>query len=116
MNSNNENAVDLVQRISKTNLYKKVVLQLQKDFEMCGLTIDLDEFVLPDNFVKIVHQEILKLLQHNFDAYLQLLYRVDLPEEMMNFNIQDMDSIAQKATFYILQREWQKVKLRASYG
>ena len=115
MNSKNENAVELIQQMSKTSLYKEVVLQLQKDFEMCGLTIDLDEFVLPGEFVKRVHQEILMLLKHSFDTYLQLLYRVDLPEEAMNFNIQDVDSIAQKATFYILQREWQKVKLRISF-
>lgn len=108
-------SVVLVQQISDANHYKQVLKQVQKDFEMCGLTIVLDEFVLQDDFIKIVHQEIIKLLKHNFDAYLQLLYRVDLPENTMNFNIQDVDRIAQKATFYILQREWQKVKLRASF-
>ncbi len=105
----------LVQQISDANHYKQVLKQVQKDFEMCGLTIDFDKFILPDDFVKKVHQELIKLLEHNFDTYLQLLYRVDLPENAMNFNIQDVDRIAQKATFYILQREWQKVKLRASF-
>jgi len=110
-----ENSVLLIQQISEANYYKQVLLQLQKDFEMCGIGIGIDEFVLPNDFIKRVHQEIKKLLQYNFDIYLQLLYRVDLPEEIMNFDIQNIDSVAQKATFYILQREWQKVKLRASY-
>ena len=115
MDSQEENISLLVLQISDSNLYKQIVLQVKKDFELSGQNIDVDEFSSPDDFVKEVYKEIHDLLKYNFDVYLQLLYRVDVPEYLMNFNVQNIDSIAQKATFYILQREWEKVKFRASY-
>jgi len=115
MNEEKENTVLLVIQISDSNLYKEVILQVKKDFELIGQTIDINEFIEPDDFIKEVYQQIHHLLRHSFDTYLQLLYRVDIPEDVMNFNTQNSDDIAKKATFYILHREWEKVKLRASF-
>lgn len=115
MNRQEENIANLVSQISDSNLYELVMQQVKKDFEMSGQTIDIDKFTSPENLVKEVYQKIQYLLEHSFDAYLQVLYRIDLPEHIMNFDVQNIDSIAKRTTFYIIQKEWKKVKLRQSF-
>jgi len=115
MNLQEENISNLVSQLLDADLYKLVVQQIKKDFELSGQAIDINEFTSPENLVKEIYKKIQYLLEHNFDAYLQVLYRVDLPEEVMNFGIQNTESIAQRATFYIVQKEWKKVKLRGSF-
>jgi len=115
MNEEKENIVLLVGQISDSNLYKEVILQVKKDFELIGQTIEINEFIEPADFIKEVYQQIHHLLRHSFDTYLQLLYRVDIPEKLMNFNTQNSDNIAKTTIFYILHREWEKVKLRTSF-
>ncbi len=115
MNPQKENTSQLVLQIIDSDLYKQVILQVKKDFELSGQAIDIDEFILPDDLIKEVYNQIHQLLNYNFDAYLQLLYRIDIPEYLMNFTTQNMDTIAQKSTFHILQREWEKVKFRSGF-
>jgi len=69
----------------------------------------------PVVLIKEIHRQILHLIHYNFDAYLQVLYRVDVSERSMNFSIENSDTIAQKATFQILKREWEKVNVRTKF-
>jgi len=110
-----DNITQLVVQFSDSEFYIPLVKQVKKDFELSGHSIAIDEFMAPGDLIKEVHRQIHHLLQYNFDAYLQLLYRVDIPETLMSFTTENSDAIAQKATFYILQREWKKVKLRAKF-
>ena len=102
----------LVQQIYNSKLYSQVILQIQKDFYLCGETLALEESILPDVLVQKIYQKIYFLLQHNFNAYLQLLYRIDIAEDKIATRNETIAVIAQKASYYILQREYQKINLR----
>ncbi len=110
------NVIALVYKISENNLYIEVIQQLQKDFGLSGLAIELNEFIMPEDLIKVVYQQIYHLLVNNFDGYLQLLYRIDVAEQKIGTQGDAIELVAQKSTYYILQREYQKVKLREKYS
>ncbi len=105
----------LIAEVSEIHLYQPLVLQIKKDFEMIGQSIDINEFMASEAFVKELQLRIHHLLQYNFDAYLQLLYRVDVPEHLIAFTGQDSHHIAERAAFLILKREYEKVRGRANF-
>ena len=110
-----ENSLLLIAEISGVHLYKSLVLQIKKDFEMIGQAIAISEFMPPEIVVKELQLQVHHLLQHNFNAYLQLLYRVDVPEHLIGFTGQDSRHIAERAVFFILKREYEKVQGRANF-
>jgi len=116
MDLEDKNVIAIVYEISKNNLYVEVVQQLQKDFDLCGLAIEFDEFIVPEDLIKIVYQQIYHLLVNNFDGYLQLLYRIDVAEQKIATQGDTIEVIAQKSIYNVLQREYQKVKLREKYS
>jgi len=98
-------------------LYQELLQQLMKDFELSGLSFELKPIITASDLLEKLQQQIKQLIHYNFDAYLQLLYRVDIPEKMMQSNeLQDSDEMAIRTTFLILQREWKKVYLRKKYS
>lgn len=112
-----KNSKALVKLICDAGLYKNLIRQLIKDFELAGLTIELDESITPEKLVVFLNTRIEQILIQQFDTYLQLLYRVDVPEQSMkNSSIQDSKEMAQKASFAILKREWQKVYFKNQFG
>jgi len=47
---------------------------------------------------------------------MQLLYRIDIAEKLIISNeIETSEVLAEKATYLILQREWQKVEWRERF-
>jgi hypothetical protein len=98
-------------------LFQDLVKQLKKDFELSGLLISSENTQSTDQLLFLLYQYIYNLIQVNFEKYLQLLYRVDVPENKMQAdNIQDIEDFAKKATFLILKREWEKVYYRELYS
>lgn len=111
------NSTSLLTLIVNEGLYQDLRNQVTKDFELSGLTITLDQSILPADLLNELHYKILQLIHNNFDGFLQLLYRVDIPEQtMQSFELQKSDEIAKKATFMILEREWKKVYFRRKYS
>ncbi len=110
------NALAIVSEIYKNNHYIKVIEQLQKDFNLCGLDIELDEFIVPEDLIKVIYHQIHHLLATNFEGYLQLIYRIDIKEQKVVIQGETIEQIAQKSTYQILQREYQKVKLKEKYS
>jgi len=97
-------------------LYQQLMLQLQKDFQLSGLSLELATDLEPEGLLKQLFSEIQRLMEHNFDAYLQLLYRVDIPEQAMQTSqAHSIAELSKRATLQILQREWQKVYFRNTY-
>lgn len=112
-----KNSESLVTLVFEAGLYKNLINQLIKDFELAGLTIELNEAIHPEKLVHILSKRIEQILEQHFDLYVQLLYRVDVPEQAMQSNlIQDTREMAQKASFAILQREWQKVYFKNQFS
>jgi hypothetical protein len=111
----NSNA--LVTLVLDAGLYKNLLDQLIKDFELSGLSFDINLSISPTELVMFLNNKLELLLQNHFDSYMQLLYRVDIPEHsIQDDGIQDMSKVAQNATFIILQREWQKVYFKNQYS
>lgn len=111
------NSTALLSLAIDEGLYQDLMQQLKKDFELSGLSFDLKPMITTSDLLEKLQQQIKQLIHSNFDAYLQLLYRVDIPEKMMQSNdLQDSDEIARRTTFLILQREWKKVYFRKKYS
>jgi len=102
--------------IGDIKLYKNLILQVKKDFELTGLNIDIDAKTLPNDLIENISKELYNLISYKFDTYMQLLYRIDLSEQLMQFDaIESAEVLAEKATLQLLKREWQKVEWREKF-
>ncbi|HIP47921.1 MAG TPA: hypothetical protein EYG92_03015 [Lutibacter sp.] len=103
--------------ISKKGLSQKLMQQIKKDFELSGLTFSIEKNLTSEQFLLYLYNQIQHLVKNNFEAYLQLLYRVDVPESsMQSGEIQNTIDFSKKATFLILKREWEKVYYREFFS
>ena len=108
---------DLVDQATKLDLYKKLVLQLNKDFLYANIDLDFDEDILPTSLKLILHETVYKLIQEKFSEYLNLLYIIDVPEhQIMALDGDDTIQLSENVSFLILKREWQKVWFRHQYS
>ncbi len=96
--------------------YVELINQVRKDFELTGLSIDINTTTTPEILVNELANELYHLIQYRFDVFMQLLYRVDVAEQIMRSDkVETSEVLAQKATYELLKREWQKVELRMKY-
>lgn len=104
----------LVDEVRETNLYEALVLQLNKDLRLANIHNHSLSAEMRPELLKIKLENILSaLIADDFRAYLNLLYTVDVSEQMVK-GLKELDpsKIATKVCFLILQREWQKVWFR----
>lgn len=106
----------LVSIIEDLGLYTKLIQQLNKDFQMSGVAASFDLTITPSTLPVVLSKLIEKLLVSNFEAYLQVLYRVDVSETSMQSNtVQGVEHLSNVAAYKILHREWQKVYFRNKF-
>lgn len=99
--------------VEDEKMYIQLINQVKKDFELTGLTIYISEVTSPETLINVVANELYQLVQYRFDVFMQLLYRVDVAERIMQTNeVESSEVLTQKATYELLKREWQKVELR----
>ena len=111
------NTESLLLVAKSSNLYQDLVVQLQKDFETSGLSFEVSLGILPLDLVDVLKVKLAHLIQNNFDGFLQFLYRVDVSEQaLLSSSLKASEDIVTKATFLILQREWQKVYYRKEFS
>lgn len=110
MLSNNQNALQLVYEIQQKNLLVALIQQLNKDFMSVGIDFDLPEDSTPDKIVASLQFSLLDLIKKDFNRYVNLLYRIDIPEKQLK-EIQEVEIeiISKKVAMLILRKEWQKV-------
>ncbi len=107
----------LIEQANELNLYKKMIAQLNKDFLYANIDLDLNEEVLPLSMKLILDETVFKLIQEKFADYLNLLYIIDVPEEVVKkLNGDDVLQLAKQVSFLILKREWQKVWFKNKYS
>jgi len=107
---------DLVENANELNLYKKLIVQLNKDFLYANIDLDLSEEVLPTSLKLILDDTVYQLIQEKFAEYLNLLYIIDVPEDIIkNLKGDDTLQLAKQVSFLILRREWQKVWYKSKY-
>lgn len=105
------------QAIAQEPLYPNLIAQIQKDFDLTGVYIDLPENASPEQLINTVSQVVYSLVQYKFDTFMQLLYRIDVAEQIMQTDSVDTaEVVTEKATYEILKREWQKVQWREKFS
>ena len=107
----------LVEEAKILNLYKKLILQLNKDLLYANIDLEFDQETLPTSLKLVLQETIFHLLNSKFSDYLNLLYIVDVSElKIRELDGSDMVRLSEEVTFLILQREWQKVWYKAKYS
>ena len=106
----------LIEEANQLDLYKKLILQLNKDFLLANIDLDFHEEVLPSSLKLILHETVYKLIQEKFTDYLNLLYIIDVSEKQVKaLDGDDVLKLSEDVAFLILKREWQKVWYKNQY-
>lgn len=104
---------DVLDESVKTELYPKLIQQINKDFLLANIDLDFDEAMIPSGLKLMLHETIYKLIQEKFTDYLNLLYIIDVPEKKVKqLDGSDMLKLSEDVSFLILLRVWQKVWYR----
>lgn len=113
MSLENEKGLILLKDIENKNLLRALILQLNRDLSLSGIDDPLKLDSSPELAINQLNRIILKLIQNDFDAYLNLLYRIDVAEHQVR-SIRHTDPliISEKVAEMILKRVWQKVWFR----
>jgi len=107
---------DIITRSEDLFLYKKLVLQLKKDFLRAAIQIELSEDISPKDLKYLLQETLFNLLQEQSSDYLNLLYIIDVSEEKIKqVKGDDILKITEQVSYLILLREWQKVWFRSSF-
>ena len=103
----------LIEEANKSELYHKLILQLNKDLLLANVDLQFDRDTLPTSLKFLLHETIFDLIQEKFAEYLNLLYIIDVPEKKVKqLDGSDIVKLSEQVAFLILQREWQKVWYR----
>ncbi|NOQ91977.1 MAG: hypothetical protein GQ552_04585 [Flavobacteriaceae bacterium] len=112
----NNNILQLIGQIQKENLLIKLVQQINKDANLVGLDFYLSENSTPQNILFNLQKLLIDLINNNFSDYINLLYRVDIPEkEIIKLQSLEMGVLTEKVAILILRKEWQKVWLKSKH-
>ena len=107
----------LIEEANGLQLYQSLVKQLNKDFLYANIDLDFAEDILPESLKLLLHETVYKLIQEKFAEYLNLLYIIDVSEEVIKqLDGSDTLQLADQVSFLILKREWQKVWFRNEYS
>jgi len=105
---------DLIEEAESLKLYKKLMVQLNKDLHLANIDLEFDIDTLSTSLKLVLQEMVYHLIQNKFSDYLNLLYQVDVSEnKIRQLDTEDVINLSENVTFLILQREWQKVWYRA---
>jgi len=117
MNKEVSQSLQLLRKVDENELYHKLVIQLQKDFDRASIPIAIPEQVTPSQLEILLNEKIYFLLMERFSEYLNLLYAIDIPESVFkDVKVTDAVDVSKQVAFFILEREFQKVRLREKYS
>lgn len=110
------NSSSLLQYAAASQLYSKLVKQINKDFHSAQAPLNMSLTVDPESLCAAVKEKLYFLLLEQFSTFLQLMYVVDIPETIYReIQSKDVVEIAEVIGFLVLKREWQKVWLKTNY-
>ncbi len=106
----------LLSEAEASNLYLKLITQINKDFNFANEAIDFPLSTSPDELKIQLHEKIYRLINNKFASYLNLLYIIDVSEEQIRkLDGSDLVLLSEEVMFLILKREWIKVWFRNQY-
>ncbi len=111
-----ESTEAILLKSEELSLYKKLILQLNKDFLRANLSVVFSEDISPEDLKSKLHEIVAKLMDKQFEEYLNLLYIIDVSEEKIKQlnDVTSMNLIAHNV-YLILYREWKKVWFKENY-
>lgn len=109
-------SISLLQKSTTENLYIKLIEQLNKDYQFANINEAFSTEVTPEQLYTQLTKSLLNLINTHYDAYLNLLYRVDVSEtDLAKLKGGDVNVLIPQVAFYVLKRIYQKVWLKANY-
>jgi hypothetical protein len=106
----------LLAEAENENLYRKLLEQINKDFNLANEPVDLPKSTSPEDLKVQLHEKIYRLIQYKFAEYLNLLYIIDVSEEQIKkLDGSDVLELSKEVAFLVLKREWQKVWFRNKF-
>lgn len=112
-----QNTTHLLNLAISETLYKTLICQLNKDFTLSNIEESISEAVTPSELKKQLYGIIQRVIQNEFDHFLNLLYRIDVSEhQIKKKTTQTQAAYIEEVTFLILKREWQKVWFKKNYS
>ena len=116
----NELSWPLATEVSKLDLTPKVWQQITKDFTLEAIDFDVKAELTPtnlDHIYQLLYPIIKRLIEHDFSAISQLLYRMAISEERVAKHIAlSPDDSAHAITYLMVCRECEKVLLRTQFS
>ena len=101
---------EIVNKAVHENLYHQLILQLNKDFKLAGVSAQLNEKITPNQLKTSLESLLNELFLHEYDTYLNLLYRIDISEkQLLKIESNTSEQKIPQVVLLILQREFQKV-------
>jgi hypothetical protein len=111
-----KNTEELLNSIEAENLYVHLIEQLNKDFKMANVTGSFDLKASPVQLKKELFAILLNLITKQYDDYLNLLYRIDVPEsELAKLINNNLTNSIEEITYLVLKREYQKVWFKHNF-
>ena len=108
-----EKGLQLFSKPESQGLEQQLIRQLNKDLSMCGVNTLIDEEFSPREVVRRLKEILDGLVKYDFQAFLNLLYRVDVPQsKMIRSEDSSFSDYIERSTYELLKREWQKVWIR----
>jgi len=111
-----QNSLELLKLAKIENLLAKLIEQLNKDFQLSGISKKFEKTFTNEELNKELIETILNLIQFKYDDYLNVMYRVDVSEkDLATITNNDLITTVNQISFLILKREFQKVWLKQNY-
>jgi len=111
-----KNTFELLEKIENENLLPKLIEQLNKDFQLSNIDESFDLNTSINQLMTFLNSVLKKLIQFNYEDYLNLLYRIDVPEkELATIKGSNLDENIEGVTFLIFKREFQKVWFKSKF-
>lgn len=105
-----KNTEELLNSIAIENLTVQLIVQLNKDFQLANVAGSFDLNASPTQLKKELFAILLHLINNHYDDYLNLLYRIDVPEsELAKLKNDNLTTSIEEISYLVLKREYQKV-------
>lgn len=107
----------LIKSLANQVLYDKLIQQIQKDFELSGLNIEISSEISPRELFEFMRNTIKQMINYQFDTLLNLFYRIDLRlSDIRHQDTKNLDEMAHDLAVSIIEKTWKKVYLRDQYS
>lgn len=111
-----KNTKELLNSITIENLIVQLIAQLNKDFQLANVAVSFDSKASPVQLKNELFDTLLNLINYHYDDYLNLLYRIDVPEsELAKLKNDNLTTSIEEIAYLVLKREYQKVWFKHNF-